>query len=383
MPRSTEIRILTCYYRPKPGGFCTRYFRAIQALLDQGCVVHYLAVERFPVEHPDCRFHRFPWPRGRTDTLLFWAVFHLLAPWMLLYLGIRQKISHGFAFGSTYGFFLQPLRMLKQVPLLVFLRGDPVAHHRSAGRASWVIRLELVVEGVALYGARVLAVSDALATKVSERHRICRPVSLTTLRNDIPFSGTRLSRRKRGPVSAACAGVFEAHKNQRLLIDVMDRLEGENICLNLYGQGRDEAGLRNRIRSMKHAGRVRLAGWVAATEIWQSTDLVLMPSRFEGAPNVVLEALGQGIPVLASDIPAHREILPAGCLLDPQDSRAWCRRLQEIAADPETGLAALTESQQTSRQMLMFDWNQRVFEAVTGLPLCRPETSRQSSGPVL
>jgi len=35
--------ILTCYYRPKPGGFCKRLFRAINALLDRGHIVHYLA----------------------------------------------------------------------------------------------------------------------------------------------------------------------------------------------------------------------------------------------------------------------------------------------------------------------------------------------------
>src|SRR5215467_11075094 len=59
--------ILTCYYRPKPGGLCKRFFRATESLLSRGHEVHYLAVVAFPISHPHCHFHRFPWPQGKTE----------------------------------------------------------------------------------------------------------------------------------------------------------------------------------------------------------------------------------------------------------------------------------------------------------------------------
>src|SRR5438093_1345770 len=69
--------ILTCYYRPTPGGLCKRLFRAIESLLSSGHEVHYLAVVAFPISHPHCHFHQFPWPEAKTHGMIFW--FMLLA----------------------------------------------------------------------------------------------------------------------------------------------------------------------------------------------------------------------------------------------------------------------------------------------------------------
>ena len=134
--------ILTCYYRPKPGGFCKRLFRGIEALLAEGNTVHYLAVVPFPIDHPNCHYHHFPWPEGKTDTPLFWLVFHLLAPLMLVYLGIRYRICYSFAFGVTYGFLLQPLRLIRQIPLSLFVRADALKNHQLKRRSRLLIAIE-------------------------------------------------------------------------------------------------------------------------------------------------------------------------------------------------------------------------------------------------
>ena len=69
--------ILTCYYRPKPGGLCKRLFRAIESLLSSGHEVHYLAVVAFPISHPHCHFHQFPWPEAKTHGMIFGLCFIL------------------------------------------------------------------------------------------------------------------------------------------------------------------------------------------------------------------------------------------------------------------------------------------------------------------
>ena len=47
-------------------------------------------------------------------------------------------------------------------------------------------------------------------------------------------------------------------------------------------------------------------------ELVRGAGLFVMPSDFEGLPLAMLEAMAEGIPVLASDIPAHRQLISGG-----------------------------------------------------------------------
>ncbi|MCI5209255.1 MAG: hypothetical protein D3910_10780 [Candidatus Electrothrix sp. ATG2] len=167
--------ILTCYYRPKPGGFCKRLFRAIKALLERGHTVHYLAVVPFPIDHPHCHFHRFPWPEAKTSGYLFWACFHALAPLLLLFHGFRHPVNQLFAFGSTYSLLLQPLRLLKRIPLSLFLRADTITNHQIKKRHNLLIKMEYFLEGLGIVGTNMFGVSQNLTDTVNGRHTIFKP----------------------------------------------------------------------------------------------------------------------------------------------------------------------------------------------------------------
>jgi glycosyltransferase involved in cell wall biosynthesis len=56
--------------------------------------------------------------------------------------------------------------------------------------------------------------------------------------------------------------------------------------------------------------RIRLMGYTDNLQTWmQIAEICISTSKFEGHPNVILEAAAAGCPLLISDIPAHREIL--------------------------------------------------------------------------
>jgi glycosyltransferase involved in cell wall biosynthesis len=63
-------------------------------------------------------------------------------------------------------------------------------------------------------------------------------------------------------------------------------------------------------------------------------DALISLSRFEGCPNVVLEAMACGCPLVLSDIPAHREILDESSALfaDPDDPDGAATALKETLA---------------------------------------------------
>lgn len=250
--------ILTCYYRPKPGGLCKRLFRAINALLKRGHTVHYLSVVPFPIEHPNCHFHRFPWPQGKTKGLLFWGVFHAWTPCVLLVLGIRHSVSLLFAFGTNYGLMLQPLRLWKRAPLSLFLRADPITNHRILNRPFWLIALESFFESLAIVGANLYCVSSALENAILSRHKWCRPKLYCVLPNEVPPILGPVKGPSRNPIHLASVGILEARKNHPLLLDAIASIPLNRIQLRIFGVGPDEARLRALAERLRITDRVFL-----------------------------------------------------------------------------------------------------------------------------
>jgi glycosyltransferase involved in cell wall biosynthesis len=138
----------------------------------------------------------------------------------------------------------------------------------------------------------------------------------------------------------ACVGRLEpGHKGQDLIIDVLRRPKwrGRNLSVNLIGRGKQECALRRLVEFHK-LDRVRFAGWnedIAA--VWAQYHGLLMPSRSEGLPLALVEALLCGRMAIVTDVAGNAELLednvtgfvaaaPTPDLLDEAMERAWNRR---------------------------------------------------------
>ncbi|MFZ1986718.1 MAG: glycosyltransferase family 4 protein [Desulfatitalea sp.] len=356
--------LLTCYYRPKPGGLCTRLFRAIRALLDRGHTVHYLAVAPFPIDHPRCVFHRFPWPVAYSDTLLFWAFFHAVAPLMLLCIALRHRVTHAFAFGPTYGFFLQPLRVIMGARITCFFRADTIENHRIKGRSKRLIALEKWIEGRAIHKIQLAGVTKQLTDTILRRHPNIQPLCIRVLPNDLQPAGNGGKRYIANPLRLAVVGILEQRKNQEFTLRLVRSLSGTEWRLYLYGVGPQQRALLELVKELGLMEKVRFRGWAQREKIWPNVDLLLTPSIHEGMSNAVLEAVAAGVPVLASDIPAHRGILPPGQLLPLNDAKQWRAALDDILAAPQLKLSIMDENQRQSASHLQFDWDAEVVRMI-------------------
>lgn len=359
--------ILTCYYRPKPGGLFKRYTRAIQALLAAGHTVHYLSLERFPIDHPRCAFHRFPWPAGRSDGALFWTVFHLLAPFQLAGIALRFGARQAFCFDPVYALCLQPLRWMGWLVPICFIRGDGLAALTIRRYSAWMIRLALWMEGAALHRTHIVGVGAHLIQRILDRHPRVRPVAVSELPNDIPATVQTTALHVRKPLRLAVVGPLTPLKNHGFVLDVLKAVPAGSWSLAIFGSGPEALTLQKRIVDAHLGDRVHLAGWVTADRIWPRVDLLLAPSLQEGMPNAVLEALANKVPVLASDIPGHRAILPGQWCLPLSDPDGWRRALEALLENPEKRLSNMRVRQREFANGLCFDWDARVVALIAGM----------------
>lgn len=105
-------------------------------------------------------------------------------------------------------------------------------------------------------------------------------------------------------------GRLSAEKNLESLIDAMWRLVGSRPAhLVLCGDGPLEAPLRTRTRERGLESRVHFAGFVDDVWSWlRRANVYVSVSRHEGHPNATLEAMAASVPIVLSDMPAHRAI---------------------------------------------------------------------------
>ena len=101
------------------------------------------------------------------------------------------------------------------------------------------------------------------------------------------------------------------------------------------GTGPQRATLDRLVQEYGLAGRVSFLGYVSTVWQWlRRADLFVSLSKYEGHPNSVIEAMACGCPIVASDIPSHRDCLGSdGGLLVSDLAAASVARAIEYALD--------------------------------------------------
>jgi glycosyltransferase involved in cell wall biosynthesis len=104
------------------------------------------------------------------------------------------------------------------------------------------------------------------------------------------------------------------------------RERGRRFSAVIVGDGPEEEGLRQLTQRLRLDEYVHFAGHVdAVAGLYEQLDLVVLPSRSEGLPNVLLEALLARVPVVATAVGAVPDVLgdpAAGTVVRPDDPRA-------------------------------------------------------------
>jgi glycosyltransferase involved in cell wall biosynthesis len=144
-----------------------------------------------------------------------------------------------------------------------------------------------------------------------------------------------------GVLRLACVGRLEAEaKGQDLLFQVLAQKHWQSrpITLSFFGSGCNEQSLRRLTEKLGLRDQVTFCGYEQNVErIWEKHHMLVLPSRFEGLPIVIVEAMLCGRAAIVTDVAGNAEVVEDGVTgfvaeaptvrhLDAAMERAWENR---------------------------------------------------------
>jgi teichuronic acid biosynthesis glycosyltransferase TuaC len=212
--------------------------------------------------------------------------------------------------------------------------------------------------------AASIGVSDALVQRM--RALAFDPARLHVMRNGVDTerfrplppaqARARLGLDADGPVLLTVGNLHE-YKGQRLALEAWALMRQRHPLARLLivGEGPDRGWLQARAQELGAGDAVMLAGTVSNTELyaWYSAaDLLVLASSREGWPNVLLEAMACGTPVVATDVGGVREIV-----CNPEAGRVIGERSADALVDAINGLLAQPPERRAVRgHALQYGW---------------------------
>ena len=188
--------------------------------------------------------------------------------------------------------------------------------------------------------------SHRLAAHVAVGERVARavegfaglvPGSIRAIHNGVPDVDLEpLPRASDGPVLGAL-GRLDFQKGfdvmLRALVDVPE------ARLVVVGDGPERAALERLAKELALAERVRFEGWREDARRYLTTfDVFVLPSRFEGFPLAIVEAMLARLPVVAANVGSVAEAVAdgeTGVLVPPEDPAALASAVRRVLDDPE------------------------------------------------
>jgi glycosyltransferase involved in cell wall biosynthesis len=138
-------------------------------------------------------------------------------------------------------------------------------------------------------------------------------------------------------------GEFRHIKGADLLIDAVARLraDGKPVTLTLAGDGEEIGSLEAQVRKHSLAEAVRFIGHVKARYGFSKGKLLVVPSRGDSMPYVVIEAAAAGVPMVAANVGGIPEIFAthADALFAPNMVGAMADAIEAALDDPAAALA--------------------------------------------
>jgi glycosyltransferase involved in cell wall biosynthesis len=135
--------------------------------------------------------------------------------------------------------------------------------------------------------------------------------------------------------------MVQYYKAQDVLIDAVASCvrEGLPVRLVLVGDGKYRTEMERRAQTQGISDRVCFCGQLPAGDAVRAqldqADIFVLPSRVEGLPRAMVEAMARALPCIGTTVGGIPELLPTESMVPPNDPSALATKIREVVKNPE------------------------------------------------
>lgn len=340
-----HVLILNSEYPPVGGGAGNASAQIARCLAERGQKVTVLTSAYADLSQDELRdgvrILRLPALRGKADRssafeqLLFMLVASVWGfAWVL---ELKPDVVLAF-FGAPSGVAAWAWSFFRRTPYIVCLRGGDVPGFRPYDFALWHRLLGPLLRRVWRRASAVVANSQGLRVLgMAFEPR----VPIQVIPNGVELEAFGVEEREWEPARLLFVGRLVYQKGLDILLSALEGLVETPWHLTLVGDGPRRDWLGARAAELGMGGQVELRGWqprAALPEIYRRANLFVYPSRHEGMPNALLEAMASGLPAVATRIAGNEELIvdgETGLLVPPEDPTALRNALRKVLSQSD------------------------------------------------
>ncbi len=284
-----------------------------------------------------------------------------------------------------------PLARIAGVPVVI-----QTCHGREAWRRGWLKRRYWIDRIIARWADATVAVSEATRTYLLKEKRL-GPHKVTLIRNGRGLAGFSPSTSRQehlrselgiGPHDPV-VGVFgrlEEQKGHRFLLSGMPTVLAQVPATKvvLVGEGSLRHELENYVSSLSTSDAVRFVGYRRDwKELMALSDVIVLPSLYEGMPLVPIEAALMAKPVVATSVDGTCEVVidgVTGLLVPPAEPEPLARAIVDLLTNPakcrRLGQSARTRAHKELSLQRQIEETASLYEQLLSRSVCslQPKT---------
>jgi len=252
------------------------------------------------------------------------------------------------------------------VPVIVSERTHP--KNCSIGRAWSVLR-----RSTYRTANRIVVQTADIAVYMAEAFGLPTVV----IPNPLPLSKVHAIAEPERSCTLVAMGRLIHSKGFDVLLDAFSRVAARypDWSVVIYGDGTDRPALEAKVQALNLRKRVSLPGRVRDPfSAMAQAGLFVLPSRYEGFPNALCEAMAVGLPVIATDCPSGpADIITngtSGVLVPVEDAEALATSLSRLMGDPAMRKRLGSEARRSVERFALPSiadlWNVEIARAISG-----------------